>query len=439
MRPPPLACLRTARPRPILRCSTRRSGRRRGLCPGVTSALTYLCSLGALLAAVTKLRLPPGGSSTASRRYLAAALATLSLSVAMSAPATLALAAEIEPIPNGAQLLAHSLTMLSAFCALGMIEHAVAQRGPRRVAVRAATLVLCAAAMTFLLFTADIAHHGDLANAYGHYPVILTYFSLYLGYLSWSLGRFVWLMHRYTTTHQAQPLMRHGFQLTVLGAGIGLFWVLWQITGLVAAAAGHHVAPDAISDVLAGAAVVTGAAGATLASWMPVVLALPRWLRAELAHRRLRMMWSELLTAVPHVAFDAAGVTTALRRAERAEYKLYRRIVEIRDAELALRPHAPPEARSKIQAAAEAHGAGEPEVLIEAAELGIALDARQTKQRRPACPAPPVPAERLVEPPDLLREAAWLARVSTALHRSDLVAEVRAEAAQAWNGTAAHE
>src|SRR5581483_7346281 len=84
--------------------------------------------------------------------------------------------------------------------------------------------------------------------------------------------------------------------------------------------------------------------GWTLPGWGPRVAAAGRWVTAYRRHRRLYPLWSALHRAVPSIALAPARSALADRLAGRQlEFRLYRRVIEIRDGQLALRAHAAPE------------------------------------------------------------------------------------------------
>lgn len=401
----------------------------------MVSALGYLCCLGSLLAAVVKVRSTRGTPMTTSRRYLVGALVAFSLAVALTAPASLDLVAVVEPIPNGTRLLANALAMFAAFCVLGVLDHSTSDDGRRRSVFYAATLVVSVVTMTLLLAEADTEYHTEFATTYGHRPLIITYIGIYLGYMSWTIARFVWLMRRYASAPAAHPLMRRGFRMTVFGASVGLVWVAWKVTGLalVVTTDAEVSAQAAVSQTLAVAAIGISAAGATYTNWTPAVLNPLRLLQVWIARRRLWWMWRQVIEAVPHVEFDSADVATTLTtltRAERAEYRLYRRALEIRDAQLALRPYIPPSIPGRALETARRRRMDPvcSDVLLEAAELAAALDAHRAGHKCASESGVVVPQYSPASP-NLMDEAAWLIRVSTTLRRSDLVSQLRERAA----------
>jgi hypothetical protein len=396
----------------------------------VLSALGYLCCLGSILAAVAKVRSTPGTRMTASRRFLVAAMMTFGLALAVSAPASEKLGAAVEPIPNGTRLLANSLAMFGAFCVLGVLDHSTSGHGPRRSLRQAVVLVISVGTMALLLIPSDTQYREEFT---GTRPLVITYMCIYLGYMSWSLGRFARLLTRYST-RTAHRLMRRGFQITLISVVIGLIWVGWKVANLVVVStsdAQPH-AQAAVSELLAGIAVGVGAAGATYTSWAPAVLSMARQLRVRIAYRRLSWLWRLLISAVPQVEF---ATPRTLARAEHAEYRLYRRALEIRDAQLALRPYVPPGLPELALVIGGRRGLDpvSADVLLEAAELVAALDAHRAGCRY-ASGLEPVIRQHAPESPDLLAEAAWLIRVSHAMRRSTLVARLHSHAIATQHG-----
>ncbi|GAA4530349.1 MAB_1171c family putative transporter [Amycolatopsis samaneae] len=227
-------------------------------------------------------------------------------------------------------------------------------------------------------------------------------------------GRFAWL---------AEPgALRAGLWLIVGGAVSALAWTFWGIddVGRLVASGRVNASEDVYSAVLAAGCVGLAVAGATLSVWGPALRAPVRWLRAYHAYRRIEPLWAALRAAVPGIALaPAPGLAGG------AEFALYRRVIEIRDGYLALRPHFEP----GIPALAEARArrAGVPERLVaataEAAALAAALLASEADRRYRGGDAGP-PARQL---PDagIAAEAAWLVQVTRAWRHSAVVARVR--------------
>jgi len=132
---------------------------------------------------------------------------------------------------------------------------------------------------------------------------------------------------------------------------------------------------------------------------------------------RLRPLWVILSRAAPDVQLPPQPGTRF-----NARYRLHRRVIEIRDAELALRPYWTKEVADHAADAARSARlpADRRDAVIEAAVIVTALDARLRGNPRrhddtPAEPVGPVPQN------DLGAEAARLILVSRAIRRSPIV------------------
>jgi hypothetical protein len=238
------------------------------------------------------------------------------------------------------------------------------------------------------------------------------------------------LVRRYTDAREAYPLIRRGFRITVLGACIGMVCVVWKAAGSISLGVADRPLPwqAALSQILPIVAIAVAATGSTYTSWAPTLRNLRERWRVLTATRALRPLWRKLIEAFPHVQFvDEPRISlSTLTRTERGEYRLYRRTLEIRDAQLALRPYMPPEAPGWAHEAAQCQQLNPPaaNVLLEAVELATALDAHNAGQRHRPEPADTVTTRHAPSAPNLLAEARWLIRVSTAMRR-DLVTEFR--------------
>jgi len=163
--------------------------------------------------------------------------------------------------------------------------------------------------------------------------------------------------------------MRTSVTLVGLGSVVGLLYVLQKAAVLLAdhwriGGAYVRIAPS-VGDVLIALALLPIAVGCSF----PLLdrLALPARMRRAAGYRDLAPLWQALYNATPSIALDppAGAVGTALllpfRHLRELDGQLYRRVIEIRDGGLALRPFAP-----------RVTGGG---LRQEAAQLGIGDDA----------------------------------------------------------------
>lgn len=179
-----------------------------------------------------------------------------------------------------------------------------------------------------------------------------------------------------------------------------------------------------MSSILSATAVAFIALGATLTAWAPWIIRPVRWVGSYRACRQIEPLWSALCGALPHVVRQPAkGV----------DFRLYRRIIEIRDCQLALRIFVHPQVASWTTIADQANGivGDELAVLVEAAIIAAALEAQRIGHRYQD-ESSTAPESRPIAP-SIDAEARWLTGISAAFIRSPIVAasrqRVRAELA----------
>lgn len=245
--------------------------------------------------------------------------------------------------------------------------------------------------------------------------VFLTYSLISLGLLIAVFARSAW---------QAEPgPLRTGLWLLVVGVAAAFAWTFWDVDDVrqLAATARIGAREDLPSSVLAATTIGFVAAGATLSAWSPAVTSVLGRVRAYRAYRRIEPLWTALRAAVPGIALDPGRELTG-----GAEFALYRRVIEIRDGHLALRPHFDPALPARAETAARRAGVPEADLAptVEAVTLAAAIEAgRDGRRFAPAGVTPdPLPDA------DVATEAAWLVRVSRAWQRDAVVDRVRSGA-----------
>ncbi|MFF4520474.1 DUF6545 domain-containing protein [Streptomyces bluensis] len=160
--------------------------------------------------------------------------------------------------------------------------------------------------------------------------------------------------------------------------------------------------------------------GRQFPTWRPAA-AEACWERHSLT--LLDPLWQDLTRVLPHIVLEVGDAEF--------DFLLHRKVIEISDCILALRPH---RSRAVQQAAAEAVavrglvGTTEGDAIIEAAILAAALHAARIGSDPDLDPAPQAPGtgERAG---DLRAEATWLRQVSHASTTDPIVHSVRLMAA----------
>ena len=136
--------------------------------------------------------------------------------------------------------------------------------------------------------------------------------------------------------------------------------------------------------------------------------------------REMRPLWAALREAVPEAGCAVSGGARPTARS-----RLYRRVIEIRDAALALRPYQDPATRAAATAAAIEAGLGGDDLLATVEASFLAAGVRAKTAGRPAERGTPGTAGPAVSGGvDLVSEAAWLVKVSRAFASSPLVREL---------------
>ena len=157
-------------------------------------------------------------------------------------------------------------------------------------------------------------------------------------------------------------------------------------------------------------------AGTVAVSRVPVLKAVLRWGNQWRSYRQLHPLWSALHLAVPQIALTPPrGLRLHIG------YRLYRRVIEIRDGELALRVYRDADITEAVtSAAAEAGLTGDMlNSMVQATVLAAALHAKQAgrRARRSTACAMASAGPGL----DLLHETASLRQVSRAFSCSPLL------------------
>ncbi|UUV32044.1 hypothetical protein NQK81_00950 [Amycolatopsis roodepoortensis] len=159
---------------------------------------------------------------------------------------------------------------------------------------------------------------------------------------------------------------------------------------------------------------------------------------AERATRQLTPLWKQVTSQVPNVVLGNLP-SGHLTLTDGAMYQLYRRVLEILDAQLTLRSFIPPNiADLALEVAAErSHDLVESDVLLAAAEIAASLDGHRAGSSNPIEDSNAVVPRRNYSASDLFAEAHWLVRVATAVQRDPDISLIRhranAVSAQGYN------
>jgi hypothetical protein len=182
-----------------------------------------------------------------------------------------------------------------------------------------------------------------------------------------------------------------------------------------------------VTSALLAVSILLTIAGSTLPAWgahagVPFIY---EWLNRYRSLRQLYPLWRTLCEAAPEIALTPPGSALAdIVNFQDLRFRLYRRVVEIRDGELALRPYLDNSVAAYAREACEEAGipVEQAPAVVEAACLAAAIRARQRGQ--PA--ARPAPLGQAEGEANVAGEAEFLGRVARSYEKSPIVGVVLA-------------
>jgi hypothetical protein len=367
------------------------------------------------------------------RAYWLAVLAVALAWTVLQPPVHLALD-RMTGVANLARLLGHTLAVAAAcagqaFLAYSAYPEAAARpRVQRQVWVAAATV----AAMG-TLFAVSRVHHEtlDFIGRYGSTPSILAYWLVFLAYLGVSQVEVIRLAWRWARFSDRLIIQLAG-RLTAVGGLFFCGYIGYDLLYLASSQLDRTYLlgnQPLITRLLLTTAILVGVVGSTMPAWGPRV-GLPRlllWASHYRAHRRLYPLWRRLCEAVPEIALVPPSSrwrdTLAMRD---LHFRLHGRIMEIHDAQLALRPYRDPQVAETTAVLGRRAGLEgvELQAVVEAASLAAAVHAlaqHQPVTGEQALATRPGDPDLQPEITDLPSEITWLVRVATAYTHSPLV------------------
>ncbi|GAB3492140.1 MAB_1171c family putative transporter [Amycolatopsis cihanbeyliensis] len=343
------------------------------------------------------------------------------------APAVQAVESRI--IPSLGRLLSNVCTLIAAYGFLTLMRHV--SHPPERARAhsrwRLGALLAALAVLTAMFFLSRVPEGtGIFTGLYREQPTLAVYTLVYSAYLGVALVDLGWLGAG--TIRHARGYLRAGMILVFTGCLLGLAYVAQKVVSVLGEVLGAGPPAEALCagpfstvgctfavgmPALSVLAIILGAAIPALG---PRIAGLLRWPGQWRAHRRLYPLWRALYRAAPEIALTSPQAVQGDAPRHDMGFRLYRRVIEIRDGLLILAPYRDPDGTAAHRRAAEATGLSGPDLdaAVEAADIAAAL------RRKDA--GPPAAEEDTRREPaeesDLAAEAAWLARVATAFAAS---------------------
>jgi hypothetical protein len=297
-----------------------------------------------------------------------------------------------------------------------------------RVRLASWALVGVLIAMSTLFALAPVHHEtADFWQRYSRAPFMLEYRLVFLAYLGLAVMNIMRHSWRYAGVSE-QPSLSLGLRLVAVGGLLGGGYVAHEGVRSFAVAIGVHNAfldSDTATRLLIASSVACMTAGVTMPAWGSRfgISAIYKWLERYGTYRQLYPLWSVLYRATPEIGLlPPKNVVADAFTLRDLEFRLYRRIVEIRDGILALRLYTDAHVIQRAQELSQAARlpANEVRATVEAASLAAALEMR--KQDSPSHAVPP--SFDLYGGPDIRSEASVLVAVARSFRHSPIVRAV---------------
>jgi hypothetical protein len=351
-------------------------------------------------------------------RALCVMLGVVGFAFIVTAPPVTPWVSGVLGVPNGGRLLGNSLTLISAAGLQAMMLY-VAHRPEAarpRLRVRLVALVVVLAGMSVSLLAAHTVETNQFLTVYERYPPVIAYQLFYLSFLGLAIVDLLHLSIRYS--RYATGPLRWGLRVVAAGALLGVAYFIYKLMFVIAGFT-HTGAPageSGISTILAGSAGILVAIGATMPLWARYVVLPWRRARQYVAYRRLAPLWQALHDALPEIALTSAQAMTGRYQRWQIGIRLYRRVIEIRDAQLILRPYGDPAAVSQARKDAKRRGLTGDHVraYADAVELVSALGALDAGGHGRAREADKDGVEDITGDASLMSESRYLEKVSAA-------------------------
>ncbi|MEU9267212.1 MAB_1171c family putative transporter [Streptomyces sp. NPDC048251] len=300
--------------------------------------------------------------------------------------------------------------------------------------------VVSVASMIILFGLGDVSdgtHHVDFDTHYATTPYISEFLLIYAVLYQVGMFALTFMCWRYSKMVD-RPWLRRGLRTVAVGAVFGYGYGLTKVVSLTWDLLGtsplHSISVN-VAPMCASVSAWLFAAGFTMPAWGIGLDRARERIALFRAYRRLRPLWAALTRAFPDVVLFPDLHPAAPRRALRDEdpnFLVNRAVIEIRDAQLALRPYYDPAVAEAARTLAAGKGLAENavEAVAEAAQIKAAMRAREAGvDVGAAAEIPHDPAAG-----DMAVERDWLIRVAEAFQRSALAEQAAAHPQPAGAG-----
>ncbi|MFD3544257.1 MAB_1171c family putative transporter [Streptomyces sp. NPDC058655] len=277
----------------------------------------------------------------------------------------------------------------------------------RQTRLWVATGIALSVLLTVLFFLADGTERAPLDFDGSGDPLLLTYLLVFIASQAVPCVTIVLQCGPYVRMTDNASL-RRALRMLSVAAWLLLLYSLVRVANVLSIAAGLGIGEwkEAVASVVNALGIVAVSLSLAMPFWGPSAARLLEWTRTYRSYRALHPLWRDLYESFPDIALEPPG--TSVRD---LDYRLHRRVVEIRDGWRDLRPYMERSAGRTAGAA----GAGSEEfrqARTEAAQIRQALHARRTgtvpRDNKDACDFDDRDSDSFAA------EVAWLTKVAAA-------------------------
>lgn len=320
-------------------------------------------------------------------------------------------------VPHVARLLSNSASLSAATSVLAVSFQVNLQpaEARRRIRLRLGLLAASVFGMTVLFVYEQMTHRSP--------QVYALYLLLFISYLGFAIVDFLRQAVRQSKSTRRSSV-RIGLRMAAAGCAFALVYTAYKLTVLFSLGLGLHLIPDhsQCSSLVTSPCVFSVTSPALAVLLICLGLTLPAVVYPISQARRHRWevrsfdtlapLWQDLSAAMPEIVLPSGGLD---EKASDSDFLLQRRVIEISDGILALRPYRSQLVQEAAQRTVDA-GTQEGAAIVEVAVVKAALAALQAGHLvdEVAAPSTADAASRK----DLRADTQWLIRVTDAyVHR----------------------
>lgn len=300
----------------------------------------------AMLWTVTLWRAPSAVRSV-KQRALWTAFAALTVSMTLRLPGVMRTLDDWAGVNNLSTLVKHWLGMIAAGAVVDFVVAIARPETGRRLRARhyAALTAMTAMAVLFAFFVPRPHEMTDFFEETAGNGWATVYYLLFVVYLGIAMATATWLFWG-SARHASALWLRTGVRLMGIGTAVGVLYTLLRAGYITSRLAGltddtSDIAVDNVTDTLKYLAIGFILIGSSI----PAFGVAWRTVQDGRHHRQLQPLWQDLTAVTPDIVLK-----TGLLRSPRL--RLYRRVIEIRDAALTLDAYTAHEVRERAHRAA---------------------------------------------------------------------------------------